>query len=138
MMNVRPKHPRKALVWATLDGADTSEGGSLALSSFAGDGAGASMSELKVARTDCTEFTATSKRGWSFRFTVEPLPSVAAGDDSVAYILTNTQAPGGKGSTITVVRTGGVLATYLLEGQPRTVPVSVARKQHETLRHASE
>ncbi|MFI6090733.1 hypothetical protein [Streptomyces sp. NPDC051218] len=76
MMNVRPKHPRKALVWATLDGADTAEGGSLALSSFAGDGADAWMSELKVARTDCTEFTATSKRGWSFRFTVEPsLPS---------------------------------------------------------------
>ncbi|MFE0135213.1 hypothetical protein ACFWY6_27115 [Streptomyces sp. NPDC059037] len=96
------------------------------------------MQELKAARTDCTKFTATSKRGWVFRFAVEPLPPVSAGDDSVAYILTNTQAPGGKGNSITVVRTGGTLASYLLTGRPRTVSVSVADKQHEILQRASE
>ncbi|MGW0903154.1 hypothetical protein [Streptomyces sp. NPDC002853] len=118
MMNVRPKHPREAMVWATLDGAHTPVRGSLALSSFPGDEADAWMNELRAARTDCAEFTATSKRGWAFRFTVKPLPAVAAGDDSVAYILTNTQAPGGKGNSITMVRTKGVLATYLLEASP--------------------
>ncbi|MGB8943004.1 MAG: hypothetical protein WCD21_22595 [Streptomyces sp.] len=108
------------------------------LSSFVRDEASVWMSELKAARTDCTEFTATSKRGWAFRFTVKPLPAVSAGDDSVAYILTNTQASGAKGNSITVVRTGGTLASYLLESQPRAMPGSAASKQHEVLRRASE
>ncbi|MFF1713121.1 hypothetical protein [Streptomyces sp. NPDC058268] len=138
MMNVRPKHPREAMVWATLDGKDMPDRGSLLLSSFAHDEASVWMSELKAARTDCTEFTATSKRGWAFQFTVKPLPPVSAGDDSVAYVLTNTRAPGGKGNSITVVRSGGVLATYLLEGQSRAMPGSAAGKQHAILRHTSE
>lgn len=45
------------MVWATPDGAHTPEGGSLSLSSFAGDEADAWMSELKAARAACTEPT---------------------------------------------------------------------------------
>ncbi|MER5257280.1 hypothetical protein [Streptomyces sp. NPDC002855] len=137
MMSVRPKYPRQALVWATLEDKDASVEGSLALSSLARDGADAWMRDLKAARTQCTEFTATSERGWASPFTVEPLPPAKAGDDSVAYVLTNTRAPGARGNSITVVRTGGTLATYLLMGEPRTVPASAAGKQHEALRQAS-
>ncbi|MEU7579781.1 hypothetical protein AB0B50_19500 [Streptomyces sp. NPDC041068] len=138
VMSVRPRHAREAMVWATLDGKGSSVEGSLTLSSHTPDDAEAWMRELKEARAKCTEFRATSKRGWSYGFTVDPLPPVSAGDDSIAYVLTNAEAPDGKGNSVTVVRTGGTFATYLLAGEPGPVAAEAAEKQHEALRRAAE
>ncbi|MFI8308969.1 hypothetical protein ACIF80_37400 [Streptomyces sp. NPDC085927] len=140
MMSVHPRHPRNAMVWATMkpQGAPAdATPGSLTLTSHEDKAARAWMAELKQALSNCTEFTATSKRGWTHRFSVRPLPQVKAGDDSVNYVLTNALAPDGKGNVMTVVRTGGAFATYLMDqdaGKP--VPVAVANQQHKKLQGA--
>ncbi|NUS09831.1 MAG: hypothetical protein HOY69_00215 [Streptomyces sp.] len=51
--------------------------------------------------------------------------------------MTNTRAPGGKGNVVSVVRTGGTLATFLVPqgtGAPAAVPDSVADRQDRKLR----
>ncbi|WP_344632825.1 sensor domain-containing protein [Streptomyces glaucosporus] len=142
MMSVRPEHPRRAMVWATLtaDGAPAdAPPGSLVLTSHTAGDARAWLDDLRKALSECEGFTATSRRGWTYRFTVKPLPPPDAGDESVAYVLTNTSDIGGKGNVMTVVRTGSVLASYLLSRDTEwsgAVPASVAGPQHERLRDA--
>ncbi|GAA2433533.1 hypothetical protein [Streptomyces macrosporus] len=142
MMSARPEHARRALVWATLKvhGAPAdAPPGSVSLAGHTVGDARATMDDLREALSGCDGFTASSRRGWTYRFTVERLSPVQAGDESVAYLLTNTLAPEGKGNVMTVVRTGGVLATYLVvqdPDRPRPVPASIAATQHERLRDA--
>ncbi|MBZ9644307.1 hypothetical protein [Streptomyces sp. PSKA30] len=139
MMSVRPKHPRQAMVWATIkanDAPSQETPGSVTLTSHTGQEAEAWMDELKEALTSCTTFTATSERGWTHRFTIRPLLPVTAGDDSVTYLLTNALAPDGKGNFMTVVRTGGTFATYLMNqytGKPGPIAASIADQQHTKL-----
>lgn len=139
MMSVRPRHPRQSMVWATL----RSEGppqratsGSVTLTSHLGEGATAWMAELKIAVTDCTDFVATSERGWTHRFRVRKLSPVNAGDDAVNYLITNVLSPNGRGNVMTVVRTGATFATYLLDEQedgPSPIPDSIATRQHKKI-----
>ncbi|KAF3463428.1 hypothetical protein [Streptomyces sp. Tu 3180] len=143
MMSVRPKHPRKAVVWATMkpDGAAPEAApGSVTLTSHTGQDAETWMAELREALTECRGFTARSQRGWTHRFSVRPLAAARTGDDSVTYLLTNVLSPDGKGNVMTVVRTGGVFATYLMNEDaevPVPVPASVASRQHKKLRAAA-
>ncbi|MFG2640137.1 hypothetical protein ACGFYP_04045 [Streptomyces sp. NPDC048370] len=114
MMSVSPQHRRNGMVWATLKPQDApadATPGSLTLTSHEDKAARAWMAQLKQALSDCTEFTATPERAWTHRFSVRPLASVKAGDDSVSYVLTNTLAPDGKGNVMSVIRTGGAFAT---------------------------
>ncbi|MEU9291848.1 hypothetical protein AB0D57_46450 [Streptomyces sp. NPDC048275] len=144
MMSVRPRHPRQAMVWATLrpDGAPSAATpGSVTLTSHRGNGAPAWMAELKKAVANCTSFTATSRRGWTYRFTVTSLPQVRVGDDAVSYLITNVMAPRGEGNVMTVVRTGSTFATYLLppqDGEARPVAESVAHRQHMRIQTVGE
>ncbi|WP_327678659.1 hypothetical protein [Streptomyces sp. NBC_00467] len=142
MMSVRPRHPRKAMVWATLkpdEAPPEASPGSVVLSSHAVEDAVAWMAELKEALTDCAEFTAVSQRGWTFRFIVQSLPATKAGDDSATYVLTNTAVGAQGGNTMTVVRTGAVFATYLMNevaGKPNPIPAEAAQQQHRKLQAA--
>ncbi|MCX4821255.1 hypothetical protein OG883_15320 [Streptomyces sp. NBC_01142] len=143
MMSVHPKRPREAMAWATLKANDAplrAAPGSVTLTSHADDDAQVWMRELEDALAKCNRFTASSERGWTHRFQVKPLPSVTVGDDSVAYILTSVLAPGGKGNVITVVRTGGTFATYLMNqdaDRPSAIPASIAGRQHKKLQLAA-
>ncbi|MEV0501705.1 hypothetical protein AB0I84_29480 [Streptomyces spectabilis] len=144
MMSVRPRHPRKAMVWATMKPRDAPAGmtasSSLTLSSHELKVAQAWMAELKQALADCSEFTAVSQRGWTHRFSLQPLAPIKAGDDSVSYVLTNALAPDGKGNIMTIVRTGGAFATYLMApgaGKPVPMSVAVANQQHRKLQAAA-
>lgn len=143
MMSVRPRHQRQAMVWATMkpDGASPrATPGSLTLSSHAVEDAEAWMAELRTALAGCTEFTATSRRGWTYRFSVRPLSTEEVGDGSVAYLLTNTLAPDGKGNVMTIVRTAGTFATYLMNSdaeKPAPAPAAVATQQHNKLQAAA-
>ncbi|MFM9499890.1 hypothetical protein ACKI1Q_40705 [Streptomyces galilaeus] len=127
MMSVRPKHQRRAMVWATMkpnEAPPEAPPGSVTLTSHAVKDAEAWMAELKEALADCDQFTARSQRGWTHRFSVRPLSTAKAGDDSVTYLLT-------------VVRTGGTFATYLVNQDtdvPVPVPASIANQQHKELR----
>ncbi|WP_406858741.1 hypothetical protein ABZO31_00070 [Streptomyces sp. HUAS MG47] len=143
MMSVRPKHVRRAMVWATIkpdNAPPEATPGSLTLTSHAVEEAEAWMAEIRKALAGCSQFTATSERGWTHRFSVRPLPSAKVGDDSVTYLLTNPLAPEAGGNAVTVVRTGGSFATYLMssdKGQPPPVPASIAKHQHRKLQTAS-
>ncbi|MFJ2058192.1 hypothetical protein ACIOMM_19885 [Streptomyces sp. NPDC087908] len=143
MMSVRPLHPRKTMVWATMKPEGTPADvatGSLILSSHEEQAARTWMAELKRATTECTRFTAVSRVGWTHRFSVRPVPVAKAGDESVSYLLTNALAPEGKGNVMTVVRTGGVLATYLASqgsGEPTSMSTDVANQLHERVRAAA-
>ncbi|MEV6201372.1 hypothetical protein AB0M64_15505 [Streptomyces sp. NPDC051771] len=98
------------------------------------------MAELKRAATDCTRFTAVSRVGWTHRFTVRPVSTAEAGDESVSYLLVNALAPGGRGNIMTVVRTGGVFATYLANqgsGEPTSMSTDVANQLHDRVRTAA-
>ncbi|MGA5454395.1 hypothetical protein ACPCVO_48300 [Streptomyces umbrinus] len=145
MMSVRPRLPRRAMVWATIeaDGAPASAPpGTLTLTSHDGDTAAQWMTGLKRAVADCTRFTATSKRGWTYDFTVASVPLERMGDDRVGYRITNVLDPSGGGNVMSVVRTGTTLATYLLppskNGKPRPVPESVAIAQEKRIRAAAD
>ncbi|MFF5505889.1 hypothetical protein [Streptomyces roseolus] len=143
VMSVRPLHPRKAMVWALMkpEGLpDNASSGSLTLTSHEEGTARTWMAELKRATTDCTRFTAVSQVGWTHRFSVRPVPAAEAGDESVSYLLVNALAPGGQGNIMTVVRTGGVFATYLANqgsGEPAAMPTDVANQVHERVRAAA-
>ncbi|MGW5003456.1 hypothetical protein ACWEP8_38020 [Streptomyces hydrogenans] len=137
MMSVRPLYPRKAMVWALMKPealpADASSG-SLTLTSHEEEAARTWMAELKRATTDCTQFTAVSQVGWTHRFSVRPVSTVKAGDDSVSYLLVNALAPGGRGNIMTIVRTGGVFATYLANqrsDEPTAMPTDVTDQVHK-------
>ncbi|MGI3225461.1 hypothetical protein OHU07_27845 [Streptomyces phaeochromogenes] len=145
MMSVSPRLPRRAMVWATIeaDGAPASAPpGTLTLTSHGGDTAAQWMTGLKRAVADCTRFTATSKRGWTYEFTVASVPLERMGDDRVGYRITNVLDPSGGGNVMSVVRTGTTLATYLLppskNGKPRPVPESVAIAQEKRIRAAAD
>ncbi|MFI1486408.1 hypothetical protein [Streptomyces sp. NPDC020747] len=145
MMSVRPRLPRRAMVWATIeaDGSPASAPpGTLTLTSHDGDTAAQWMAGLKRAVADCTRFTATSKRGWTYDFTVASVPLERMGDDVVGYRITNVLDPSGGGNVMSVVRTGTTLATYLLppskNGKPRPVPESVAIAQEKRIRAAAD
>ncbi|WP_266754594.1 hypothetical protein [Streptomyces phaeochromogenes] len=145
MMSVRPRLPRQAMVWATIeaDGAPASAPpGSVTLTSHDGDTAAQWMTALKRAVADCTRFTATSKRGWTYDFTVASVPLKRMGDDVVGYRISNVLDPSGGGNVMSVVRTGTTLATYLLtpseNGKPRPVPESVAIAQEKRIRAAAD
>ncbi|MFD3945524.1 hypothetical protein [Streptomyces sp. NPDC058579] len=143
MMSVRPKHQRRAMVWATVkpDSAPPeATPGSLTLTSHTLKDAEAWMAEIKNALVSCSQFKATSQAGWIHRFNVRPLSTAKAGDDTVTYLLTNILAPNGKGNVMTVVRTGGTLATYLMNEDadlPVPVPASIANQQHKELQAAA-
>jgi hypothetical protein len=143
IMSVRPVHRRQAMAWATFKPTGTADGdtpGSVTLSSHTSSDAMAWMADLKKALATCTAFTATSQAGWTYRFTVQNLSPAKAGDGSVAYLLTNTRAPDGKGNVVSVVRTGSTLATFLNSegrGKPAAVPESLARQQHGKLQAAA-
>ncbi|MGW1902262.1 hypothetical protein ACWCQB_33885 [Streptomyces hirsutus] len=143
MMSVRPKYPRQAMVWATMQPNDAPPGvtpGSVTLTSHAVKDAKAWMVELRQALTKCGQFTARSQRGWTHRFSVRPLSTAKAGDDSVTYLLTNALAPKGRGNVMTVVRTGGTFTTYLMNQDSDVlvpVPASIANQQHKKLRAAA-
>ncbi|MGW1073913.1 hypothetical protein [Streptomyces sp. NPDC002537] len=144
IMSVRPEHPRTAMVWATLQAEDAppeADVSSVTLSSYADGGAKAWLGELRDALKKCDGFTASSELGWTNKFTVSPLHGVKAGDESVAYVLTNTSVRGAKGNVLTVVRTGSSLATYLVpRGDDEAAPMAedVVGKQDKKLRAAAK
>ncbi|MEU6987331.1 hypothetical protein ABZ946_28520 [Streptomyces sp. NPDC046324] len=131
------------MVWATMkpDNAPSeATPGSLTLTSHTVKDAEAWMFEFREALATCSRFKATSQRGWIHRFKVRPISTAKAGDDSVTYLLTNILAPNGKGNVITVVRTGGTLATYLVNQDadvPVPVPASIANQLHKKLQAAA-
>ncbi len=137
MMSVRPRRPRQAMAWATIRSDDASAtSGSVILTSHRGEEASAWMAELKVAVTGCTNFVATSERGWTHRFTVRKIPPMDAGGDAVSDLITNVLSPDGKGNVMTIVRTGATFATYLLDEQddgPIPIPDSIATRQHKKI-----
>ncbi|MFG2191283.1 sensor domain-containing protein [Streptomyces sp. NPDC048639] len=138
-MNFRPRYERRGLAWAALepDAASEEVDGSISLSSHTVADAKAWMADLHKALDECTGFTATSKRGWTFAFTVGRLPTVKAGHGSVSYTLANTSSPDGHAGVMTVVRTWGTLTSYLMSqdpDDPNPVSAAVARRQDERLR----
>lgn len=149
MTSVRPPHPRKAMVWTLTkpEGVPADvPSGSLTLTSHEEEAARTWMAELKRATTDCTRctrctrFTVVSRVGWSRRFSVRPVSTAEAGDESVSYLLVNALAPGGRGNIMTVVRTGGVFATYLANqgsGEPTPMSTDVADQLHDRVRNAA-
>ncbi|MFF7211823.1 hypothetical protein ACFZAU_15030 [Streptomyces sp. NPDC008238] len=95
LMSVRPRHARKALVWEVLDGVRDGAGetsGSLALSSHTPAEALAWVADLKGALPGCARFQAMSAAGWDHGFSVKELAPVKAGDEAVAYLITNLSA----------------------------------------------
>lgn len=103
-------HPRRAMVWALTkpEGVPADvPSGSLTLTRHEEEAARTWMAERKRATTDCTRCTVVSRVGWTRRFSVWPVSTAEAGDESVSYLLVNALAPGGRGNIMTVVRTGG-------------------------------
>ncbi|MGW7440835.1 hypothetical protein [Streptomyces sp. NPDC054849] len=135
LKSAKPKRPPTGTAWAVLQAGDGPAGGSIVLTSYARDEAKAQMRELKAALTACKDFSATSQRGWSERSMLVSLPSDEAGDESVSFSATSDEAPG-KGQTMTIVRTGGSLAVYLIPSDGKQPPTSLMERQHEKLEAA--
>ncbi|MFJ9944953.1 hypothetical protein [Streptomyces erythrochromogenes] len=135
LRSVTPKRAATGTAWASLEVGDTSAGASVVLTSYPGGEAKTAMKELKAAVTACKGFTLSSRRGWSERNTLEALPPVGIGDESVSFSVVSPQDPS-KGQTMTIVRTGGALAVYLTDTAGDPIPAALMKQQHEQLQKA--
>ncbi|MDJ0386394.1 hypothetical protein [Streptomyces sp. G-G2] len=135
LTSVTPKHVPVGTAWAALEVRGAATEGSVVLTSYARGEAEAKMGELKAALATCRELSASSRRGWSERTSVVALPSVSVGDESVSYSVTSAEAPG-KGRVMTIVRTGGSMAVYLIPAEVNRSPASLMKQQHKKI-HAA-
>ncbi|MEU4359132.1 hypothetical protein [Streptomyces virginiae] len=135
LRSVTPKRAATGTAWAALQVGDTSAGASVVLTSYPEGEAKASMNELKAAVATCKGFTLSSRRGWSERNTLEALPPVGIGDESISFSVVSPQGPS-KGQTMTIVRTGGSRAVYLTGTEGDPIPAALMKRQHEQLQKA--
>lgn len=111
-MSYDTKYPRLAQVWATASGDTTAPAPDLiTLTSHTRHDATAWVDDLTTTLGRCRHFSASSATGWLKHFTVRPLPAPHAGDASAAYFLGDDEEPF-RGTAITIVRTGSILAFY--------------------------
>jgi hypothetical protein len=143
-VSAKPKYPRTAQAAATFSRQNALTGGGevtfLLLAAHAPGDAGRIMADLAQAVKTCGAFKGTDGNGKSASFTVRAAKAVDAGDDSVAYVLTDTGDKKSGSATVTVVRSGGCIETYLTArtgGGAGTLPVAVARKQDEKVKAAA-
>lgn len=97
------------------------------------------MAALKGALATCTAFEARDQNGTRTPFRVGRGPAVKVGDESVAYVMTDTADKKTGAALVTVVRTGDTVTSYLstrTEGGAGQVPLEVARKEDQKLRAA--
>ncbi|WP_328464843.1 hypothetical protein [Streptomyces sp. NBC_00448] len=97
------------------------------------------MAAIKGALATCTAFEARDQNGTRTPFRVGKGPVVKVGDESVAYVMTDTADKKTGAALVTVVRTGDTVTSYLstkAEGGAGQVPLEVARKEDRKLRAA--
>jgi hypothetical protein len=140
----RPALPRTAHVTATVTTRQALGGGGeldlLLLSAHRPGDAGKVVSAIAGALKECAAFGMTDGAGHTRQFAVRPAKAPAAGDDAIAYVMTDTGDTTSGTATVTVVRTGAVTATYVtvkLSGDPGGPSVAVARAQHDKLAAAA-
>jgi hypothetical protein len=97
------------------------------------------MTAVRSALATCTGFDGRDGTGARTPFRITRGPAVKVGDESVAYLMTDTADKKTGAALVTVVRTGDTVTSYLstkAEGGAGQVPLEVARKQDQKLRAA--
>ena len=139
----KPKIARKAFVGAAF-AKPTATGNpdqitQMLVASHAPGDATKVIAALRDSLSTCTTFTATDNTGVKTPFAITKAPAVAAGDEAVSYVMTDTKDKQTGAASVTVVRTGETITAYLSvksAGGPGTLPVDVARKQSDKLKAA--
>ncbi|SEG35883.1 hypothetical protein SAMN05216223_104513 [Actinacidiphila yanglinensis] len=141
----KPAIHRMASVGATFakatpkDGATPDEIDQMLIASHAPGDAQKVMASVRRALTGCTSFEGRDQDGTMTSFRITRGPAVKVGDESVAYVMTDTADKKTGAALVTVVRTGDTVTSYLSTkaaggaGQP---PLEVARKEDQKLRTA--
>ena len=97
------------------------------------------MAAIKGALGTCTSFVGKDGAGTSTPFSITKGPAVGVGDESVAYVMTDTADKKTGAALVTVVRTGDTVTSYISvksKGGVGQVPLVVARKEDQKLRGA--
>ena len=71
------------------------------------------IDSVKTALAGCTAFNATDSTGTKTPFSIGKGPAVKIGDESVAYLMTDTADKKTGAALVTVVRTGDTVTSYL-------------------------
>ncbi|MEU3458673.1 sensor domain-containing protein [Streptomyces sp. NPDC006733] len=143
--STKPKYARKAFVGASVGKVDPANlpGGiqltQMLLASHAPGDAAKMVADIRQALEKCTAFTATDGAGKKTPFAIKKGPAVTAGDEAVAYVMSDTGDKEGGTALVTVVRSGDASVTYLSvkgTGQAGDPPLAVAGKQDAKLKAA--
>jgi hypothetical protein len=97
------------------------------------------MAGITSALGTCASFTGKDGAGTATPFSITKGPAVKVGDESVAYLMTDTADKKTGAAQVTVVRTGDTVTSYISvksKGGAGPVPLVVARKEDQKLRAA--